>query len=181
MLIVGGIHGNEHATYAIASGIAHTSLPDDVSICIVPGLNPDGLAASTRRNAHGVDLNRNFPWRWSPGDGGHFAGSAPEAQAIMQRVLTTPFDFAAWIHQPLDYIAPIGACPREYADAWRSEVGGRRRDDIDQHGGGETWCAKVAGIPTVLVEVRSWNPGQALIDQHVRGFTTCLDEVRRRR
>lgn len=27
-------------------------------------LNPDGVAARRRGNAHGVDLNRNFAWNW---------------------------------------------------------------------------------------------------------------------
>jgi len=38
-----------------------TSLVDETEIWIVPLMNPDGREAATRGNAHGVDLNRNFP------------------------------------------------------------------------------------------------------------------------
>ena len=179
-LVVAGIHGNEHATEAIARGITTSAVPDDVSVSVIPTANPDGLAASTRRNAQGVDLNRNFPWRWARSDGGPSEASAPEVQAITSFVLGRSFDVAAWIHQPLGYVAPIGECPVEYADAWRWETGSRRRDGIDQHGGGETWCAMVAGVPTILVEVDSWQPDQLLVDRHVRGFVTCVEAVRRR-
>ena len=52
--------------------------------------NPDGSAASTRHNANGVDLNRNFPYRWQPQDGVYESGagpaSEPETQA-MQRFI----------------------------------------------------------------------------------------------
>jgi len=38
-----------------------TFLVDETEIWIMPMMNPDGNAASSRYNANGVDLNRNFP------------------------------------------------------------------------------------------------------------------------
>src|SRR5947209_6838823 len=61
-LVVGCIHGNERAGIAIARALAATAVPPEVDLWIVPDLNPDGAAVSTRVNAHGVDLNRNFPY-----------------------------------------------------------------------------------------------------------------------
>src|SRR5438132_13084369 len=65
VLVVGCIHGNETGGIAIARALERRS-PRDLDLWIVPGLNPDGVAAGTRQNAHGVDLNRNFPWHWRP-------------------------------------------------------------------------------------------------------------------
>jgi len=61
VLVVGCIHRNEPAGIAIAQRLERSS-PRGVDLWIVPVLNPDGRAADTRGNAHGVDLNRNFPW-----------------------------------------------------------------------------------------------------------------------
>ena len=48
----------------------------DAALWIVPSLNPDGVASDTRGNAHGVDLNRNFPFGWRPLDGRRILGAA---------------------------------------------------------------------------------------------------------
>ena len=65
VLVFGGVHGNETAGIAVARALERLS-PADLDLWIVPDLNPDGVAAGTRQNAHGVDLNRNFPWHWRP-------------------------------------------------------------------------------------------------------------------
>jgi hypothetical protein len=94
VLIIGGIHGDEPEGMASVERFA-AELAADPSIAAVPvvivrNLNPDGAAASTRGNAHGVDLNRNFPAAdWSQeGRGGKYdpgekPASEPETQALL--------------------------------------------------------------------------------------------------
>jgi len=99
-LFVAGIHGNEKSSvYTMESWLneleAHADkIPSGHSIVIITKANPDGFSSNSRYNAHGVDLNRNFPTaNWSPdvavpgypikyGAGGTSALSEPESAAI---------------------------------------------------------------------------------------------------
>src|ERR1700716_382904 len=59
ILVVGCIHGNEPAGIAIVRALEHAHPKAD--LWLVPVLNPHGLAAGTRQNAHGGDPNPKLP------------------------------------------------------------------------------------------------------------------------
>jgi protein MpaA len=59
VIVFGCIHGDETAGILVARRLVAVGPPSDARLWIVPSLNPDGVAAGTRGNAHGVDLNRN--------------------------------------------------------------------------------------------------------------------------
>ena len=107
VLVVGCIHGSEPAGIAIARRLRVATAPPGSALWIISNLNPDGAAAGTRQNADGVDLNRNFPWRWRPiGSRGdpQYSGprplSEPEARAARQLILRVRPQITIWFHQP---------------------------------------------------------------------------------
>jgi protein MpaA len=108
MLVVGDIHGDERAGMRIARLLIALSAPWEAEIVVVPTINPDGVAARTRGNAHGVDLNRNFPFDWRPLTGGEYSGprplSEPESRAAHRFILRTKPDVTIWFHQPFGLI-----------------------------------------------------------------------------
>ena len=69
VLVIGAIHGDELSSASVAlhwlrlADKEKMQMPQPVHWRFVPLLNPDGMLAHPprRTNAHGVDLNRNFP------------------------------------------------------------------------------------------------------------------------
>jgi protein MpaA len=126
-LVVGSIHGNEPAGIAIARALATAAVPPEVDLWVVPDLNPDGVAVSTRVNADGVDLNRNFPYQWKPiGAPGsiHYSGprplSEPESRVLATLLRSVRPTLGIWYHQALAVVdtsqGPLAA-QRRYAAA----------------------------------------------------------------
>jgi protein MpaA len=110
-LVVGVIHGSEPAGLAVIRRLRTMALPPHVHLWLVPTVNPDGLAAGTRQNAHGVDLNRNWPVDWKhngvPWDG-YYSGprpmSEPENRSMRAFILRVKPALTIWYHQPLDVV-----------------------------------------------------------------------------
>jgi murein peptide amidase A len=113
VLLVGCIHGDECAGRAILRALQRKPVPVGVQLWLVPSMNPDGEAADTRQNAHGVDLNRNFPYQWSPGGGPvYYAGqrpsSEPETRAAERLIERVKPAVTIWYHQHEDLVDMAG-------------------------------------------------------------------------
>jgi len=160
VLVVGCIHGNEPAGIAVVRRLTSLPAPTGVRVWLLPDLNPDGVHAGTRQNAHGVDLNRNFPFAWQPigvrGDQ-QYAGSAPlsepESRIAHRLILRVRPRVTIWFHQPLGVVDESGG-----------DIGGGRR------------FARLAGLPLRRL-VRY--PGSAVgwQDHRLAGTTAFVVEL----
>ncbi len=159
-LVFGAIHGNEPASELLALGLVfwlerQTALDPQMSVIVVPALNSDGLAANSRYNANGVDLNRNFPAenRRSSDRYGHEGLSEPESRALAGLIGRYPPARIISIHQPLACIDYDG--PGEgMAAAMAAEGALSVRKLGARPGSFGSWAGVDQGIPTVTLELR---------------------------
>ena len=127
LLLVGCIHGNECAGIRIVAAVARARAPAGVQLWLVPEFNPDGTAADTRQNAHGVDLNRNFPYQWERDtdptyNSGPRPASEPETRAAMALIRRIKPAVTIWYHQHMDLVDMAGGdrgVARRYAQVSR--------------------------------------------------------------
>jgi N-acetylmuramoyl-L-alanine amidase len=111
LLVTGSTHGTESAGHAIVARLRKMTPPDGVQVWTVRTFNPDGAARGTRQNARGVDLNRNFPYRWRDGGGRwdpHYPGpspaSEPETRAEMRLIRRLKPQVTIHYHQALQLV-----------------------------------------------------------------------------
>jgi len=105
VVVVGSIQGDQPNTRDLINYLIDDfnhdrgRIPASVAFHFIPTINPDGNAAGTRRNAHDVDLNRNwdtFDWTANPeqpggtvrGAGGSRPLSEPETQSLADYLLS---------------------------------------------------------------------------------------------
>lgn len=105
VVLMATMHGNERRVHIILDNLRDGPKIKGVNLWVIPIVNPDGYAHNTRTNAHGVDLNRNFPRNWVHTTGHYASGprpaSEPETRAIMAFLKSVhPWRFLSF-HQPL--------------------------------------------------------------------------------
>jgi protein MpaA len=116
IVLVSTMHGNEPHTRGILESLRDGRAIRGVDLWVIPTYNPDGLARGSRRNARGVDLNRNFPHRWADLDGSHESGrhpaSEPETRAVMAFLEEIDPLRVVSFHQPLNGVDTDAKDPR---------------------------------------------------------------------
>ena len=96
-MVFGGFHGDEPKSAFVATRLiellSKSPAAGGDSWIIVPIVNPDGYERRKRRNARGVDINRNFPTHnWAPGSprrrmyGGPWPASEPETRTVIRLI-----------------------------------------------------------------------------------------------
>ena len=173
LLLVGCIHGNECAGIRILSAVAAAPPPAGVQLWLVPEFNPDGTAADTRQNADGVDLNRNFPYKWQRStdptyDSGPRPASEPETRAAMALIRRIKPAVTIWYHQHMDLVDMAGGdrgVARRYA-----QLSGLTATCLGFFAGSAPLWSNhlLPGTTSFVVELPAGPVGTAALGRHLR-------------
>lgn len=79
-------------------------LVDNRETWIIPMVNPDGREATTRYNANGVDLNRDYGYLWTGAGGSPSPFSQPETKVIRENALDNCFVLSLSFHTSGDIV-----------------------------------------------------------------------------
>jgi protein MpaA len=187
-LVVGVIHGDERAGLRIVDALkrdaaAETAALQGTQLWVIASANPDGLRAHTRMNAHGVDLNRNFPFRWQggvPPSSGYYPGprpaSEPETKAVMGFAGQIRPQVSIWYHQPWNAVLACQGSPQiaaEYAKLVGMQTSCRGKG---LRGTVISWERHVfPGSAAFVVELRGGGISGATADRHARAAVTIAE------
>jgi hypothetical protein len=177
-IVVGAIHGDERGGLAVTRALRKrwARRLHGVDLWVVDTFNPDGLRQGRRQNARGVDLNRNFPYRWRRNGrrgsrywGGPRPLSEPESRAVLGLVLRLRPAVTIWYHQPWNVVLACGtdvATQRRYARLAGMRAACR---GAELTGTATSWQNNVVGGGTAfVVELAGGGVGDATARRHAR-------------
>lgn len=182
ILFTGGIHGNEQSgKYLMQEWTYHLDsnaykIPSDRRVVVVPNVNPDGTATSTRYNANNVNLDRNFAstdWQANIdsssgiviGGGGTSPMSEPETKALANLTTNLQPRLEVSFHAQGSL---VGANQRgnsiDIGNLYAASVGygsmiGNAEETMGYTitGEYEEWAGEQYGTPAILIELPTLN------------------------
>jgi len=186
-LVVGSIHGDEPEGMRVVrrmNQLARLGLKR-VDLWSIRTVNPDGIARGTRKNTHGVDLNRNFPRHFDPAlnDGynsGPFPLSEPESRAVARLSERQDFDLAIWYHQPWGRtLVPCNGTAR-FAKTYARLSGLRAGRSCDRYvpGSAIDWMHHRFGTAAFVVEFGAGRLSQPQVKRHGRAAIRLMKIMR---
>ncbi|MBK5232623.1 MAG: DUF2817 domain-containing protein [Thermoleophilia bacterium] len=188
VLVVGSIHGDERQGVRVVKRLRKYNRRGikGVEFWTIKTTNPDGLARGTRKNARGVDLNRNFPYRFDPDlNGGYNSGpkpaSEPETRAVMRLTRKVDFDLAIWYHQP--WGMTLAPCNRDHRWAkLYARLSGLDSDRGCDHGyypgSAISWQHHTFGMTAFVVEFGPGVQPRPTIKRHARAVVGLARRMR---
>jgi murein peptide amidase A len=187
-LAVGVIHGDERGGLGIVRALKRQATQDagalaGTQLWVIDTVNPDGLRAHARKNAHGVDLNRNFPYRWRDDvshSNGYYPGprpaSEPETRTVMAFIRRIHPDLSIWYHQPWGAVLACRGSPpiaAEYAKLVGMQTSCRGKG---LHGTAITWETHVfPGSSAFVVEMPPGKISGASADRQAKAALTVAE------
>ena len=163
-LILGGMHGGENTPTRVCYQFIQwlETTPDAVAagrIVVAPLVDPDGFESGRRGNAHGVDLNRNYPARnWQSRGNRHGPSPVSETETSFVMDLLADHDPACIlsVHAALacvNYDGPAEDLARRMSRACGLPV--RASVGYPTPGSFGSYAGTDLEIPTITLELRS--------------------------
>jgi len=189
VFIASSVHGSESGGQMVTHELLYNEdLPSNIRIIAVPEINKFGVffrdnnGYGGRVNGEGVNLNRNFDYKWSDGNTGttdssssNYKGpsvnSTPEAQALVAFINSLDIDLSLHYHDDINWVAAAtNKTPIELARTYanNSPVPLRSAENGYHYTGGsfDGWMADSLNIPSLLIEM-SPDQSQPTILEHV--------------
>jgi protein MpaA len=189
VIVLGAIHGDEPSSAAVVESFATLAAKNesskDMTVIVIPVLNPDGFQAGSRTNHSGVDINRNFPAQnWERGSRraryypGEQASSEPETRAMIELIKDTSPVLIISVHAPLfcvNWDGPAQKIAEKMAEANQYPL----CEDIGYSTPGSlgSYAGKDLSIPVITLELREAHSSDKLIDEGVAALQAAIKWV----